>query len=202
MSPGQSRARVCGWVPSAGQVSPSASVGWGDTAFYTTGTPKLSRGGGWGIKIGGAGDGRRGDGRGQLEGSRGWRGRGCERASGRGTVPRYTRTSTQHVGGGCVARVRRGGWRFSLEDRSGCTALSRNRVCFFTPSISRSAPCFSDCIRRHGAAHQMTNKTHINESIWPADKCAMRLRSCMAEFFLGAHVFAAQWPILRLRGDP
>ena len=36
MSPGESRARVCGWVPSAGQVSLSVSVGWGDTAFYAT----------------------------------------------------------------------------------------------------------------------------------------------------------------------
>ena len=36
VSLGESRARVCGWVPSAGQVSLSASVGWGDTAFYAT----------------------------------------------------------------------------------------------------------------------------------------------------------------------
>ena len=36
MSPGESRARVCGWVPSAGQVSLSVPVGWGDTAFYAT----------------------------------------------------------------------------------------------------------------------------------------------------------------------
>ena len=36
VSPGESRARVCGWVPSAGQVSLSVSVGWGDTTFYAT----------------------------------------------------------------------------------------------------------------------------------------------------------------------
>ena len=36
VSPGKSRARVCGWVPSAGQVSLSVSVSWGDTAFYAT----------------------------------------------------------------------------------------------------------------------------------------------------------------------
>ena len=36
VSPGESRARVCGWVPSAGQVSLSVSVGWGDTTFHAT----------------------------------------------------------------------------------------------------------------------------------------------------------------------
>ena len=36
MSPGESRARVRGWVPSAGQVSLSVYVGWGDTAFDAT----------------------------------------------------------------------------------------------------------------------------------------------------------------------
>ena len=36
MSPGESRARVCGRVPSAGQVSLSVSVGWGDKAGYAT----------------------------------------------------------------------------------------------------------------------------------------------------------------------
>ena len=36
MPPGESRVRVCGWVPSAGQVSLSVSVGCGDTAFYAT----------------------------------------------------------------------------------------------------------------------------------------------------------------------
>ena len=36
MSPGESRASVCGWVPSAGQVSLSVSVGWGDTTFHAT----------------------------------------------------------------------------------------------------------------------------------------------------------------------
>ena len=39
VSPGESRARVCGWVPSAGQVSLSVSVGWGDTTFYATVAP-------------------------------------------------------------------------------------------------------------------------------------------------------------------
>jgi len=36
VSPGESRARVCGWVLSAGQVSLSDTVGRGDTAFYAT----------------------------------------------------------------------------------------------------------------------------------------------------------------------
>jgi len=36
VSPGVSRARVCGRVPSAGQVSLSVSGGWGDTACYMT----------------------------------------------------------------------------------------------------------------------------------------------------------------------
>ena len=27
---------MCGWVPSAGQVSLSVSVGWGDTTFHAT----------------------------------------------------------------------------------------------------------------------------------------------------------------------
>jgi len=39
VSPGESRARVCGWVPSAGQVSLSVPVGWGDTTFYATRSP-------------------------------------------------------------------------------------------------------------------------------------------------------------------
>jgi len=38
VSLGESRARVCGWVPSAGQVSLSVSVGWGETEFYATAT--------------------------------------------------------------------------------------------------------------------------------------------------------------------
>jgi len=44
VSPGESRARVCGWVPSAGQVSLSVSVGWGDTTFYAT-RLRVNRGG-------------------------------------------------------------------------------------------------------------------------------------------------------------
>jgi len=36
VSPGESRARVRGWVPSAKQVSLSVFVGLGDTAFYAT----------------------------------------------------------------------------------------------------------------------------------------------------------------------
>ena len=43
VSPGESRARVCGWVPSAGQVSLSVSVGWGDTTFYATMTALSGR---------------------------------------------------------------------------------------------------------------------------------------------------------------
>jgi len=41
VSPGESRARVCGWVPSAGQVSLSVSVGWGDTTFHATAAKTL-----------------------------------------------------------------------------------------------------------------------------------------------------------------
>jgi len=38
---------VCGWVPSAGQVSLSVSVGWGDTTFHATaGSLSLIAGGG------------------------------------------------------------------------------------------------------------------------------------------------------------
>jgi len=43
MSPGESRARVCGWVPSAGHVSLFVSVGWGDTAFYATPSTRRER---------------------------------------------------------------------------------------------------------------------------------------------------------------
>jgi len=47
----------------------------------------------------------------------------------------------------------------------------------------------------------MTNKIQTNENIWQADKCAMRLRSCMAGCFFGAPFCAAQWPLWRLLGD-
>ena len=126
------------------------------------------------------------------------RGKGAREGSG----PRLARTSTQRLGGGCVARVRRGGRRFSLADLSGCTALSRDHVCFFTRPISRFVPRLSDCIRRFAAAHQMTNKFQNNQNIWQADKCAMRLRSCMSGCSFCAPVPAAQWPFWRLRGDP
>jgi len=84
-------------------------------------------------------------------------------APGRGTGPRHARTSTQRARGGCVAHARRGGRRLSLGDLSGCPALSRDRVCFATPPISRCAPHFSHCIRRLGAAHEMTNKRPTNQ---------------------------------------
>jgi len=35
---------VCGWVPSAGQVSLYVSVRWGDPVFYATRTPALGDG--------------------------------------------------------------------------------------------------------------------------------------------------------------
>ena len=43
MSPGESRARVCGWVSPAGQVSLPVFVGWGDTAFYATRSSIISK---------------------------------------------------------------------------------------------------------------------------------------------------------------
>ena len=33
---------MCGWVPSAGQVSLSVSVGWGDTTFHATPPPSTA----------------------------------------------------------------------------------------------------------------------------------------------------------------
>jgi len=78
----------------------------------------------------GGGDGRRGDRRGGLRGKRRWGGRGGGTAPGRGTGQRHARTSSQRVGGGCVARVRRGGRRFSVAYLSGYTALSCDQVCF------------------------------------------------------------------------
>ena len=165
-------------------------------------SPNCRSGGGWGGGMGVGGDRRRGVGCWGLGGRRGWCGRGGVTASGRGTGPRNARTSPQRVGVGCVACVRRGGRRFSLADFLGCTALSRDRVCSFTPPISRCAPRFSHCIRRFGAAHQMTNKIETNRSIWKADKCTMRLRNCMARCFIGAPVCHAKWPLGRLRGYP